>query len=304
MTTWNPQSYPLRSAFSAIALAALISTSAMAQVNPPPDPLSMRAPDPTIRFRDIQIQQRLDAQVSLDLSFVDEAGKTVQLGDYLGDRPAILLLVYYECPMLCTLELNGLEQVVSSIKYRVGKDYDVITVSIDPGETPELAAEKKAAHLESMNMPGAELGWHFLTGKSLAIDELAETVGFGYAYDAATDQYAHAAGIIILTPTGKVSRYYYGIEYIPRDVEFGLIEASGGKIGTLVDQLILLCFAYDPEAGTYGFYIIGAMRILALLTILGFITFWVSHYLTTRKKETGEASSETLTHGPENGAGQ
>lgn len=299
MTTWNGQIYRMRGALSMAVLAVVISASAMAQVNPPPDPLSMRAPDPTIRFRDIQIQQRLDAQVPLDLSFVDETGKTVRLGDYLGDRPAILALVYYECPMLCTLELNGLEKVLSAMKYRVGEDFDVITVSIDPGETPELAAEKKAMHLESMNMPGAGKGWHFLTGEPTEIETLAETVGFGYVYDASTDQYAHAAGIMILTPTGKLSRYYYGIEYIARHVEFGLIEASEGNVGTLVDQLILLCFAYDPAAGSYGFYVIGAMRILALLTILGLITFWLSHYLMTRKKETDQAA---LTHGPENGA--
>ena len=304
MTTWNRHKIRMKRAFGVAVLAALISTNATAQVGAPPDPLSLRAPDPTIRFKDIQIQQRLDAQIPMDLPFVDEDGNTVQFGDYLGDRPAILALVYYECPMLCTLVLNGLEQVLSAMKYRVGEDFDVITVSIDPGETPELASRKKIAHLESMNMPGAGAGWHFLTGQSLAIDTLAETVGFGYAYDASTDQYAHAAGIMVVTATGKVSRYYYGIEYIPRDVEFGLIEASDGKVGTLVDQLILLCFAYDPAAGTYGVYVIGAMRVLAVLTILGLLTFWVSHYLMTRKKGTGQASTDTLPHGTGNGAGQ
>ena len=304
MVTWIRQKFCMRHVFNVAVLAALISTNATAQVSGPPDPLSLRAPDPTIRFKDIQIQQRLDAQIPMDLSFVDEAGNAVQFGDYLGDRPAILALVYYECPMLCTLVLNGLEQVLSAMKYRVGEDFDVITVSIDPGETPALATEKKIAHLESMNMPGAEAGWHFLTGQSLEIDTLAETVGFGYAYDASTDQYAHAAGIMVVTATGKVSRYYYGIEYIPRDVEFGLIEASDGKVGTLVDQLILLCFAYDPAAGAYGVYVIGAMRVLAVLTILALVTFWVSHYLMTRKKETGQASTDTLTHGTGNGDAQ
>lgn len=275
-----------RFAIAALAAGALlVAGAASAQVSAPPDPLTFSGPDPTVRFKDIAIEQHLDAQLSLDLAFVDEAGNDVTLGDYLTDRPAILALVYYECPMLCTLELNSVEAVVGAIKYRIGEDYDVITVSIDPGETPELAAQKKAAHMESLGMPAAEKGWHFLTGAPDNIDVLAETVGFGYAYDTVTDQYAHAAGIMILTPDGRVSRYYYGLDYIPRDVEFGLVDASKGAIGNLVDKVILLCYAYDPATGQYGIYVIGAMRILAVLTVLALVGFWVTSYMQAKRRQ-------------------
>lgn len=249
-------------------LALGLAQTAMGQVSSPPDPLRFSSPDATAQFQAISIEQRLDEQVDLELEFVDETGAPVKLGDYLGERPAVLSLVYYECPMLCTLILNGLGTVLGGVDYEIGKDFDVITVSIDPGETPELAAKKKAKHIEVLGRPGAEKGWHFLTGEEDAIKQLADSVGYGYKYDPITDLYAHAAGIMVLTPEGKLSRYYYGTEYIARDIEFGLIEASKGKIGTLVDKIILLCFAYDPSTGVYGFYVIGAMRVGAVLTML------------------------------------
>lgn len=261
----------------------LVSTPwAFAQVPPPLDPLSFEGPDVTAQFKDIKIEQRLDAQVPLDLPFIDEGGKAVQLGDYLGERPAILTLIYYDCPMLCPMILKDVGIALKAIKYGVGDEFDTITVSINPRETPVQATAMKAMQIEALGRPGAEKGWHFLTGEEDAIDRLADAVGFRYAYDSNTGQYAHAAGIMVLTPKGKVSRYFYGLEYIPRDVEFALIEASEGKIGSLVDQIVLLCFAYDPATGTYGFYVLGAMRVGAVLTVLALLLFWLTHYLKTR----------------------
>ena len=169
---------------------------------------------------------------------------------------------------MCTLILNGMGVAFSAVDYEIGEDFDVITVSIDPGETPALAAKKKAVYVGELGRPSAAKGWHFLTGEEAAIKQLADSVGYGYVYDPNTDQYAHAAGIMVLTPQGKLSLYFYGTEYIARDIEFGLIEASEGKIGNIVDKIISLCFAYDPATGVYGFYVIGAMRVAAVLTVL------------------------------------
>lgn len=279
-------------AWASACLCALVPLAA-AQMPAPPDPLSLTGPDPVARFKGISIEQQLDAQVNLGLEFIDEAGQTVTLGDFLGDRPAVLSLVYYECPMLCTEVLNGLQVALKGMKYSIGTDFDVITVSIDPGETPELAASKKAMYLERLQRPGSETGWHFLTTpKTEAISELADTVGYGFTYDPATDQYAHAAGIMVLTPDGRVSRYYYGIEYIPRDIEFGLIEASEGKVGTMVDKLVLLCYAYDPLAGTYTPQILMALKIGATLMILFFAAFWGLSYLQWRRNKATHAGGE------------
>ena len=266
-----------RRVWGRIGLVALLmlglAPTATGQVASPPDPLRFSSPDATAQFQAISIEQRLDEQVDLALEFVDETGATLKLGDYLGEKPAILSLVYYECPMLCTLILNGLGTALGGVDYQIGEDFDVITVSIDPGETPELAAKKKAVHIEALGRPGAEQGWHFLTGQEEAIKQLADSVGYGYKYDPITDLYAHAAGIMVMTPEGKLSRYYYGSDYIARDIEFGLIEASEGKIGSLVQKIVLLCFAYDPATGVYGFYVIGAMRVAAVLTVLVMVLF-------------------------------
>lgn len=282
-----PHTAPLRHGLLALLLGC--ASLAAAQMAAPPDPISLTGPDPANRFRDISIEQKLNAQVNLGLEFINENGETVTLGQYLGDRPAVLALVYYECPMLCTEVLNGLEIALKGMKYGVGSEFDVITVSIDPGETPELAATKKSFHLERLQREGAAEGWHFLTTPdSNAIDELAETVGFGYAYDASTDQYAHAAGIMLLTPDGRVSHYYHGIEYIPRDIEFGLIEASKGEIGSLADKLVLLCYAYDPLAGTYTPQILTALKIGAALTILLVGGYMAASLLKERRKAAPE----------------
>lgn len=267
-----------------VLIAQLVAFSAHAQMGGPPDPLTFKAPDPTVSFKDISIEQHLDAQIPMNLKFRDETGQEVMLGDFLGDKPAILALVYYECPMLCNQMLNGLGIALKGMSYDLGKDFNVITVTIDPAETYELAAQKKAGYIKQLNREGAEEGWHFLTGDSMSIDTLADIVGYRYAYDPLTDQYAHAAGIMILTPLGKIAQYHMGIEYIARNIEYGLIEASNGKIGRLVDRLVLLCYAYDPARGQYGLSIIRTMRVLAVLTMMGIASFWVTPLLRRKSK--------------------
>ena len=224
----------------------------------------------------IGIDQNLDEQIPLDLSFFDAEGNEVTLGDYLGERPALLTLVYYECPMLCTQVLNGLTRSLRVLSFDVGKEFDVITVSIDPGETPALAAAKKREYAKRYGRVSARHGWHFLTGRQDQIERLAQAVGFRYQYDPETDLYLHASGIMLLTPEGKLARYFYGVDYAPKDVRLGLIEASQNKIGSPVDQLLLLCYQYDPSTGRYGLVIMNSVRIaggLTVVTIGSFIVF-------------------------------
>ena len=235
----------------------------------------------------IGIDQRLNHQVPLDLPFVDETGREVRLGEYFGKRPVMLALVYYECPMLCTQVLNGLVSALGTLKFDVGREFDVVAVSINPREGPGLASQKKAAYLERYGRPQTAPGWHFLTGKEENIARLAEAVGFRYAYDTAIGQYAHGAGVELLTPKGVVSRYFYGIEYSPRDIRLGLIEASDERIGTPVDDVLLLCFHYDPSTGKYGATALGLVRIGAVLTVAAFLAFLV---VSLRRERRGEAA--------------
>jgi protein SCO1/2 len=222
---------------------------------------------------DIGIDQRLQAPLPLDLMFRAEHGATVQLGKYFGTRPVILMLGYYRCPRLCNVSLNNLAASLSKIDYQAGTDFDVVIVSIDPRETPELAAAKKAAVIEQYAPPGAEAGWHFLTGEEPAIRRLADTVGFRFAYDAERDLYAHASGIMIVTPDGTVARYFFGLDYSPRDLRFGLEDASAGRIGSPITQpLRMLCFAYDADAGAYTLMTMRLVKIGSAITVavLGF----------------------------------
>jgi protein SCO1/2 len=221
----------------------------------------------------IGIDQRLHQQVPLDIPFVDESGREVRLGEFFGRRPVILALVYYECPMLCTQVLNGVVSALGVLNFDVGREYDVIAVSINPKESPGLAAQKKAAYLERYKRPQTAAGWHFLTGKEDSIKRLADAVGFRYAYDEEIQQYAHGAGIELLTPQGMISKYFYGIEFSPRDIKFGLMEASEERIGTAVDNMLMLCYHYDPATGKYGASVIGAVRIGAVATMLAFLSF-------------------------------
>ncbi len=221
---------------------------------------------------DVALEQHLDQDLPLQLPFVDENGQDVVLGDYFGERPVILALVYYECPMLCTLVLNGVTTSLSLLEFNPGDEFEVVVVTIDPGETPELAAAKKRNILEEYGRPETAEGWHFLTGQETSIDALAEAIGFRYVYDEESGEYAHAAGIMVATPTGKLARYFYGIDYPPRDVRFALMEAAENRIGSLANQMLLFCYKYDPATGTYGAATFFLLRVGASLTILGLVT--------------------------------
>lgn len=224
-------------------------------------------------LRDVGIDQNLNAQLPLDLTFRDESGRNVQLREYFGPKPVILALVYYECPMLCTQVLNGLLTSLKGIPLDVGKQFNVVTVSFNPREKPGLAMNKKRVYVGLYGRPGAPEGWHFLTGDEAPIHQLADAVGFHYAYDNEADQYAHATAIMVLTPQGKISRYFYGIDYPSRDLRLSLVEASNNKIGSPVDQLLLFCYHYDPTTGKYGLVISNVLRAAALVTALVLGTF-------------------------------
>ncbi len=216
----------------------------------------------------VGIDQRIGQSIPLDLVFTDESGAKVKLGQYFGKRPVILALVYYECPMLCTQVLNGLVSSLSVMNFDAGREFDVVAVSFNPKEGPELAAQKKAAYVERYGRPQAANGWHFLTGTQDSIDKLTAAVGFRYAYDEKIDQFAHGAGIELLTPKGVLSKYFYGIEFSARDIRLGLIEASEERIGTPIDSVLLFCYHYDPTTGKYGATVLGLIRLGGLATLL------------------------------------
>jgi protein SCO1/2 len=234
-------------------------------------PANVRPPG----LKNVGIEQRLNEQIPPDLIFRDETGRTVQLGDYFGKKPMILNLVYYQCPMLCGEVLSGLESALRVLKFDVGKEFDVITVSFDPKETPEMATEKKAQYLKRYGRYGAADGWHFLTGTQSSIDALTKSAGFQYQYDPKTGQFAHATAIMVLTPDGKIAQYYYGVEFAPKDLRLGLIQASQNKIGTVVDQVLLYCYHYDPNTGKYGAIISRVLQLAAGATVLVLGTFLV-----------------------------
>lgn len=224
--------------------------------------------------QEVGIDQRLNEQVPLDLEFQDETGRTVRLGDYFGRKPVLLTLVYYKCPMLCTMVLNGVVRTLRPLSFSAGKEFELVTVSISPTETPAQAAEKKAIHVRSYGRPGSAEGWHFLTGEEEAIRRLTEAVGFRYTFDPETGLYAHASGMILLTPEGRLSRYFYGIEYSARDLRLAVIEASESRIGSPVDRVLLYCYQYDPTTGKYGLVIMRVIRVAGIATLLllgGFI---------------------------------
>ena len=216
----------------------------------------------------IGIDQRLNEQVPLDLQFRDETGKTVRLGEFFGKKPVILSLVYFSCPMLCTVAENGLLHSLEEVSFSTGREFDVLTVSFDPDDTPELAAAKKAVYVGLYGRKGAERGWHFLTGDEASIAQLTQAVGFRFKYDAQVKQFVHATGIMVLTPEGKIARYFYGIYYPSRDLRLGLVEASANKIGSPVDEVLLFCCRYDPATGKYGVIIARILQIAGLMTVL------------------------------------
>lgn len=256
------------------ALAAAFSGIISAQQFSQEGQLSLPASNTPPLLQGVGIDQNLNAQVPMGLPFRDETGQTVTLGQYFRDKPVVLALVYYECPGLCDLILNGLSHAMQQISLNAGSDYQVVTVSFNPKETWQLAFAKKGNYLEKYNRPGAKEGWHFLTGDEPSIKTLADTVGFHYKYDQASQQYVHASAIYVLTPEGKVSKYFYGIDYNPRDFRLGLVDASSNKIGTVADRVLLFCCQYDPTTGKYGLAIARVTRVLGTATALclfGFI---------------------------------
>jgi protein SCO1 len=251
------------------------------------------------RLQNVGIDQHLDGQVPADLIFRDETGKSVKLGDYFGRKPLIMNLVYYNCTMLCGEALAGLASAMRLVKFDVGKEFDVITVSFDPRETPEMAAAKKKDFVDRYGRPSAATGWHFLTAQPESINALTKAVGFQYQYDAKTNQYAHATAIMVLTPQGRISRYFYGVDFPPKDLRMGLVEASQNKIGNAVDAVLLYCYHYDPETGKYGAMIANILRLAAAATILfigGLILIlWRLDRAATQKALTRKATGNTGT---------
>ena len=216
----------------------------------------------------VKIDHKLNAQVPLELKFRDEQGETVTLGNYFQGKPVILILAYYRCPMLCNQVLNGVADGLRGISFDAGKEFQVVVVSFDAREQPALAAAKKATYVEHYGRPGAEDGWHFLTGEQPAIDRLTQAVGFPYLYDSVHDQFIHDSGIMVLTPQARISRYLYGIDFSPRDLRLALVESSANRIGSPIDHVLLLCFHYDPNTGRYTTTVLGIVRLAGAVTVL------------------------------------
>ncbi len=259
-----------------IVLAALAAASLRAQQLPGPEIL-----------REVSITQRLNEQVPPQLAFRDETGKAVRLGDYFREKPVVLSLVYFDCPALCTEVLNGELRTFKAISLDLGKDFEAVTVSFEPKDTPALAKAKRDVYAGQYGRPGGEQAWHFLTGAQESIDALTEAVGFRYAYDSSGRQYAHAAAMMVLTPEGRVARYFYGVQYPARDVRLGLVEASEGKIGTPTDHVLLYCYQYDPMTGKYGLVVMNVVRAGGLLTVLALGVFMLVMFRGERRRAAG-----------------
>jgi protein SCO1 len=222
---------------------------------------------------EIGIEQKLNAAIPLDLPFKDESGMTVQLRDFFHGKPVILSLVYYECPMLCSMTLNGLVHSMRPLAFDVGEEFEVVTVSFDSNEQPALAAAKKSVYVKDYGRAGAAAGWHFLTGSRDSIERLTDAVGYRYQWDERTKQWAHISAIMVLTPDGRLSQYLYGIEFSSRDLRMSLVKASENKIGTIIDRIFLYCYHYDPETGKYGLVIMRIVRLASLATVLAIAAF-------------------------------
>jgi protein SCO1/2 len=272
----SARSTRIRFAIVAVVMLAW-SAAAAAQSGPAgmmPDPGEAATSQSDI-LAQVRYDQRLDEQVPGDLLFRDETGRAVQLGSYFGPRPILLALVYYECPMLCSQVLTGLTSALDVMTFNPGQEFEVVVVSFNPKEGPLLASAKKKSYMERYNRPGTESGWHFLTGPPESIAQLTRAVGFNYVWDERTKQFAHAAGAVLLTPHGKVSKYYYGVEFSARDLRLGMVEAAKDQIGTPVDNLLLYCYHYDPLTGKYGFVAMRAVQLGGIVTIVGMLTFWI-----------------------------
>lgn len=237
-------------------------------------------------LRDVAFDQRLNQQLPLDLNLRDSAGRAVRLGEYFGRKPVLLNFVYYRCRELCPLLSDGLVRALRPISFDVGNQFDIVTVSFDPTDTATSAAAAKSEYIKKYRREGASAGWHVLTGEPAAIKALADAAGFRYSYDAKRNEFAHATGIVVATPQGKISRYYYGIEFSPRDLRLGLIEAAAGKIGSPLDQLLLFCYHYDPLTGQYNLIVTRVVRLAGAATVLGLAGFIVLMLRRERRSQT------------------
>jgi len=265
-------------AFTFASLAVALPGAVQAQMTGAPAAGYRREPGTAASviprpLREIGFDQRLDERVPLDVEFKNDQGRTVTLGEYFGHKPVVLAFVYYDCPMLCTLVLSSITSTLGILSLEPGKDFELVMVSFDPRETPELAARKKDEYLHRYDRPATADGWHFLTGEPSSIERLTKAAGFRYTWDEETQQFAHPAGIIVLTPDGRLARYLFGLEYGARDLRFALVEASEGRIGTAVDAALLYCFHYDPMTGRYGFVVMRLLRIAGAATVLALAAF-------------------------------
>jgi protein SCO1 len=280
--------HALLTSLAAAAAVAVLSLAPSSAAQLASDPMQSVGVRPEL-LKQVGIDQKLNQSIPLNLTFRDENGAPVQLAQFFGQKPVILTLVYYNCPNLCTQVLNGVESGLKELHMDIGKQFDVVTISIDPTEAHVLAKVKQEMYVGMYGRPGAAQGWHFLTGDEPQIRQLADAVGFRYAYDPDTKQFAHASAIMLLTPEGKISRYFYGIQFPSRELRLGLVEASEGKIGTPVDQVLLFCYHYDPKTGKYGLLIShviqagGALTVI-ILGIAMLILFRGEHYALPQRK--------------------
>ena len=280
MQTWQTIRRTItRGALSAAMCCALLNTAARAQVSSYGDKeAGENSGDqlPSV-LQKVGVEQHLNQQLPMDAQFVDDHGKTVRLGDYFGKHPALLSLVYYNCPMLCSEEMDGVAGALEMVKMNPGQDFEVIIISIDPSETPELAAKKKAFYVKRYGRPETADGWHFLTGQQAAIDAVSKATGFGYIRvpgpDGKLDQFAHASSIEVVTTSGRIAQYYLGVEYSPKDVMLGLIEASGNKIGSPVANILTYCYHYDPQTNKHSLIVARVVQLGGMVTVVSLGSF-------------------------------
>lgn len=262
---------------ASVSIAWQTASAAMqSQLNPP-----MASTMPAA-LKDVDFAPQLDAQLPLDVGFRDEFGQTVQLRSYFHGKPVVLAFVYFQCPMLCTQVMDSIVSTLKVVTFTAGQQYEVVIISFDPSETPAMASVKKQDIVSRYHRPGAENGWHFLTGDRDAISQVTKAGGFRFAWDPVTKMWVHASGILLLTPDGRISRYFYGIDYAPRDMRLGLIEAAAGNIGTPIDKVILYCYHFDPASGKYGAVILNIVRLGGILTV-GLIVFFILFFLRREK---------------------
>jgi protein SCO1 len=252
-------------------ITALLLTSTIARAQTVPSSVGPAAATMPAGLKDVGFEPPLNGQIPLDIPFLDESGRSVQLRDYFGQKPVVLAFVYYGCPMLCEQVQQGVVGTLRMLSFNPGRDYQVVFVSFDPRETPDMAADKKKIAMTHFRRPETESGWHFLTGPAASIDAATKAANFRYNYDAKNNLFAHASGVMILTPDGRISRYFYGVEYPGRDMRLGLVDASAGKIGSPIDHVLLFCFHYDPSSATYSSSILKIIRLGGILTILAIV---------------------------------